>query len=406
MTEQISVDDWSTDYEIFDPQYATDPVPIWKDLRDRCPIAHSDRHERSELPTKYADVQAIAKMPEHFSSRDPLVVPLPEGVRNDKNFEKYGANAPPISSDGAEHAWTRRLLLLLHFSPPAVEKHRAYTEDVCHRLIDGFIDSGHVDGATGYAQQIPPRIIAHLLGVDEDRVDDFTYWVRAVLELGLQEPALRVKYRDVIRNFFRETVADRRANPGGDDLISALLTATDPDGNPVDPEIVVGMANLQLVAGIDTTWSSIGSALFHLGTNPEDLERLRAEPELWPGAIEEFLRFYSPVTMARVVDSPVTYGGIDFVPGDKVLINFPGANHDPDVFEDPDTFIIDRAENRHVAFGAGIHRCAGSNLARLEMDVALRTFVDRIGDFSVQTPSEVSWASGQVRGPRILPITF
>lgn len=405
MTEQISVDNWSTDYEIFDPQYATDPVPIWKDLRDRCPIAHSDRHERSELPTKYADVQAIAKMPEHFSSRDPLVVPLPEGVRNDKNFEKYGANAPPISSDGAEHAWTRRLLLL-HFSPPAVEKHRAYTEDVCHRLIDGFIDSGHVDGATGYAQQIPPRIITHLLGVDEDRVDDFTYWVRAVLELGLQEPALRVKYRDVIRNFFRETVADRRANPGGDDLISALLTATDPDGNPVDPEIVVGMANLQLVAGIDTTWSSIGSALFHLGTNPQDLERLRAEPELWPGAIEEFLRFYSPVTMARVVDSPVTYGGIDFVPGDKVLMNFPGANHDPDVFEDPDTFIIDRSENRHVAFRAGIHRCAGSNLARLEMDVALRTFADRIGDFSVQTPSEVSWASGQVRGPRILPITF
>ena len=405
MTEQISVDDWSTDYEIFDPQYATDPVPIWKDLRDRCPIAHSDRHERSELPTKYADVQAIAKMPEHFSSRDPLVVPLPEGVRNDKNFEKYGANAPPISSDGAEHAWTRRLLLP-HFSPPAVEKHRAYTEDVCHRLIDGFIDSGHVDGATGYAQQIPPRIIAHLLGVDEDRVDDFTYWVRAVLELGLQEPALRVKYRDVIRNFFRETVADRRANPGGDDIISALLTATDPDGNPVDPEIVVGMANLQLLAGIDTTWSSIGSALFHLGTNPQDLERLRAEPELWPGAIEEFLRFYSPVTMARVVDSPVTYGGIDFVPGDKVLMNFPGANHDPDVFEDPDTFIIDRAENRHVAFGAGIHRCAGSNLARLEMDVALRTFADRIGDFSVQTPSEVSWASGHVRGPRILPITF
>jgi len=191
MTEQTSVDDWSTDYEIFDPRYATDPVPIWKDLRDRCPIAHSDRHEGSYLPTKYADVQAIAKMPEHFSSRDPLVVPPPEGVRNDKNFEKYGANAPPISSDGAEHVWTRRLLLP-HFSPPAVEKHRAYTEDVCHRLIDGFIDSGHVDGATGYAQQIPPRIIAHLLGVDEDRVDDFTYWVRAVLELGLQEPALRV----------------------------------------------------------------------------------------------------------------------------------------------------------------------------------------------------------------------
>lgn len=163
MNEHTPVDDWATDYEIFDPQYATDPLPIWNDLRGRCPIAHSDRHEGSYLPTKYADVQAIAKMPGQFSSSDPLVVPLPEGMRKDKNFEKYGANAPPISSDGDEHTWTRRLLLP-HFSPPAVEKHRAYTEDLCHRLIDGFIDNGQVDGATGYAQQVPPRVIAHLLG--------------------------------------------------------------------------------------------------------------------------------------------------------------------------------------------------------------------------------------------------
>ena len=110
--------------------------------------------------------------------------------------------------------------------------------------------------------------------------------------------------------------------------------------------------------------------------------------------------------MARVVAEPVSYGGIDFEPGEKILMNFPGANHDPEIFDDPDTFIIDRARNRHVAFGSGIHRCAGSNLARLEMDVALRTFVDRIGHFSVSDPDAVTWASGQVRGPRKLPIKF
>lgn len=405
MTEMTPVDDWANDFEIFDPKYAADPTPVWADLRERCPIAHSDRHAGSYLPTKYADVQAIAKMPEQFSSSDPLVVPLPEAMTRDKAWEKYGANAPPISSDGAEHTWTRRLLLP-HFSPPAVERHRAYTEDVCHRLIDGFIDNGYVDGATDYAQQVPPRVIAHLLGVDESRVEDFTYWVRAVLELGLTQPELRVKYRGVIREFFRETVAERRAHPGGTDLISALLNSTDPEGNPVDPEIVVGMANLQLVAGIDTTWSSIGSALFHLGTHPADLDRLRYDPDVWPLAIEEFLRFYSPVTMARKVSTPVHYGGIDFEPGDKVLMNFPGANHDPDVFDNPDTFILDRAHNRHVAFGAGIHRCAGSNLARLEMEVSLKAFVERVGEFVVETPRKVTWAGGQVRGPRILPISF
>jgi hypothetical protein len=371
----------------------------------RCPIAHTERWGGSWLPTKYADVQAMAKMVPELSSRDVLVVPLPEAVLSDPNFQKYGANSPPISADPPEHGWTRRLLLP-HFSPKTIENHREYTQQLCDRLIDGFIADGNVDAAGEYAQQIPPRLIAHMLGIDEDRVDEFTYWVRCVLEFGLTKPELRIRYREVIRNFFRERVAERVENPDGDDLISALLNSTDPEGNPVDPEIVVGMCNLQLVAGIDTTWSSIGSALWHFGTYADDRRRLAAEPELFPTAIEESLRFYSPVTMARVVDQTVEYNGVMLQPGDKVLMNFPGANHDPEVFEDPDDFVIDRERNRHVAFGSGIHRCAGSNLARMEMDVALRTWMRRIPEFQVSAPDEVTWAGGQVRGPRYLPVSF
>jgi hypothetical protein len=103
---------------------------------------------------------------------------------------------------------------------------------------------------------------------------------------------------------------------------------------------------------------------------------------------------------------PVEISGASLQPGDKVLMNFPGANHDPEVFEDPDTVILDRQRNRHIAFGAGIHRCAGSNLARMEMDVALRTWFERIPEFTLSAPDEVAWAGGQVRGPRILPVTF
>ncbi len=401
--ERPPVADWASDFDIMAPEYVDDPVPVWDELRERCPIAHTDRWGGAYLPTRYADVQALAKMVPELSSRDPIVITPPE-VAATRASARYGGNAPPISADPPEQFWTRRALLP-HFTAKAIEQHRPYTVEVCHGLIDDFIEAGRADAAGQYAQQIPPRLIALKLGIDETRVDDFVYWVRAVLELGLSQPELRIEYRDVIRNFFAEQVADRQENPK-DDLITALLACTDPDGNPFDPEMVIGMCNLQLVAGIDTTWSSIGSALWHLATHPADRERLVADPDVWPTAVEEFLRYYSPVTMAREVTEPVSYDGVDLEPGDKVLMNFPGANHDPEVFDRSDEFLIDRKVNPHIAFGAGIHRCAGSNLARMEMDVALRTWVERIPDFSLSAPDEVTWAGGQVRGPRYLPVSF
>ena len=403
MTDTAPVEDWATDYDIFDSGYIEDPVTTWSDLRGRCPIAHTDRWEGSYLPTRYEDVQAMAKMVPELSSRDPLVVRPPEAVRQDADFAEYGANAPPITADPPLHGWTRRLMLP-SFSPKAVQIHREYTEELCDRLIDGFIADGQCDGAVDYAQQIPPRVIAHLLGVDESRVDDFVFWVRNVLELGLSNPELRVQYRDVVRDFFREQVADRQANPR-DDFITELLAA-EHEGEPIPVPIVVGMCNLLLIAGIDTTWSSIGSALWHMATQPTDRKRLAADPELFPTAVEELLRFHSPVTMAREVVEEVDYGGVTFTPGDKILMNFPGANRDPDEFENADEFQIDRQRNRHIAFGAGIHRCVGSNLARMEMDVALRKWFARIPEFEVSDPDQVTWAGGQVRGPRTLPISF
>ena len=408
MTDTAPVDDWATDYDIFDPDYVRDPAPVWDELRGGCPVAHTERWGGSFLPTRYEDVQALAKMVPELSSSDPLVTsPPPEVIEDllaDPTFEKYGTNAAPISEDPPIHGWTRRLLLP-HFSPKAVESHRAYTEELANRLIDEFIDAGKVDGAGQYAQQIPPRVIAHLLGIDESRVEEFTHWIRCLLELGLTQPELRIKYRKVIRKFFFEVVEERQAKPD-DGFVSALLAGTDDDGNPIDPVMVVGMLNLQLIAGIDTTWSSIGSALWHFGTHPADRERMTSEPELWPSAIEELLRFYSPVTMGRRAATDIEYQGVSIPQGSKVLMNFPGANRDPEMFERPDEVILDRPHNRHVAFGVGIHRCAGSNLARMEMDIALRTWFERIPDFEVSEPDEVTWAGGQVRGPRYLPIRF
>ena len=408
MSDTTPVDDWGTDYDIFDPEYVRDPAPVWAELREGCPVAHSERWGGSFLPTRYDDVQTLVRQVPELSNSDPLVTTPPleviEELLADPTFEKFGANVAPISEDPPVHGWTRRLLLP-HFTPTAVQAHRRFTLKLANSLIDEFIDDGVADAAGQYAQQIPPRVIAHLLGADEDRVDDFIYWVKCLLDLGFTDVDLGLEYRRVILDYLAGVVEDKQANPD-DGLVSELLAGTDDQGNPIDPMRVVGMLNLLLIAGIDTTWSSIGSALWHFGTHPADRERMAAEPDLWPTAIEELLRFYAPVTMGRLAAEDVEIRGVTIPQGSKVIMNFPGANRDPEIFERPDEVIVDRPHNRHIAFGAGIHRCAGANLARLEMDIALRTWFERIPVFEVSAPEDVIWAGGQIRGPRYVPIRF
>ena len=175
-----------------------------------------------------------------------------------------------------------------------------------------------------------------------------------------------------------------------------------PTAQPFKDNHVLGSLRLLLVAGIDTTWSGIGSCIWHLAKTPEDRRRLVAEPALMPTAIEEFLRAYAPVTMAREVVKETEINGCTFKPGEMVMLSFPAANRDPAMFPDADKVIIDRKENRHAAFGLGIHRCIGSNLARMEMTVAVEELLKRIPEFTLD--GEVTWSEGTVRGPRRLPI--
>lgn len=393
------VSDWTTDYDILDPDYVADPYPVWDDLREQCPIAHSDRWGGSWLPTRYADVQRIAQDHGHFSSSDVGVLTF-----NDEERPPPPIDIPlhPIDADQPVHTWTRRLLLPW-FSHTRVDQYEPYTRELCNRLIDGFIESGSADAAGDYARQIPVRVISLILGVPDDMADTFTGWVQDFLEFAHEE-ARATRGRDAMITYLLGLLAERRENPG-DDLMSDLLQA-EVDGEHVDDLIVMGIVALTLIAGVDTTWSSIGSAMLHLATNPDDVQRLIDEPEIMPLAIEELLRAYSPVTMARITVEDIEVAGCPIKAGDKVLMNFPGANRDPEVFADPDDVILDRAENRHVAFGAGIHRCAGSNLARMELRVAVEEWIKRIPSFRLADNAEVTWAGGQVRGPRTVPVAF
>jgi len=394
------VRDWASDFDIFHPDYIADPYPIWDDLRRSCPIAHSDRWGGSWLVTRYDDVLAIAHDVERFSSRDVGVISTAD--EDGDGEDPLPGGTPPITADPPVHTWSRRLLLPW-FSHRRVAEYEGMTRELSRNLARDLAERGRGDAAREYAQQIPVRVIANVLGIPADMADTFTGWVRDLLEFA-PDAARRTVAADAAIAYFREQIALRRVHPGGD-LISQLLEA-EVNGEPVPEDHVLGTVGLVLVAGIDTTWSAIGSCLWHLAGHADDRTRLVADPALLPVAVEELLRAYSPVTMGRVASQDVDVGGCPVKAGDRVLLSFPAANSDPDAFPDAGTVMIDRLENRHIAFGAGIHRCAGSNLARMELRVALEEWLARIPEFRLDVTTPVTWAGGQVRGPRCLPMVF
>jgi hypothetical protein len=398
MSEKPPVLDFATDWDHTDPQWVSDPYPIWEDLRGRCPVAHTDRFGGAWFPATHAGVTAVAKDTDHFTSRSVVVG---NGRPGDEDLPAPIGLAPPITSDPPFHAIARRLILPA-FSPGVVNALEPQIRALCVDLLDRFGDADVINAGLGYANYIPPSVIREMLGFPEADTEKFLEFVHVILENVDKPEEERLEEFLPINEYFLAQIEDHVANPR-DDLTSYLLNV-ELEGEKLSHELIGGVMILILVAGIDTTWSAIGASLWHLAQHPEDLARLVNEPDLMPVAIEEFLRFYAPVTMARLVKEDMEYLGCPMKQDDWVLLGFPAANRDPVVFADADRFIIDRAENRHVAFGLGIHRCAGSNLARLEMRVAIEEFIKRYPRFELADPAQVTWAQGQVRGPRSLTI--
>ena len=390
-----TVEDWATDFDHTDPGWAADAPAIWEDLRGRCPVAHSERFGGVWLPTRHEDVSAIAHDTVHFTSQSVIVANWKPDAPRPIGF------APPITSDPPFHEIARRILLPA-FSPKAIRELEEPTRRFCAELVDDLVASGRteVDAAAEYSQHIPVRVIAHMLGVPASDGDKFRGFIHRILERAGQVNEVAVE--DTMIYYLAGVLADHRANPR-DDLVGYLLEC-EIAGQPLTDEHILGTVALLLIAGIDTTWSAIGATLWHLAQHPEECDRLRADPTLLPMAVEEFLRAYAPVTMARLVAEDVEIGGEQLHEGDWVLLPFPAANRDPEFFDQADEVVIDRQKNRHAAFGLGIHRCIGSNLARMELTIAVEEWLRRVPSFELADPDGVRWATGQVRGPRTLPV--
>jgi hypothetical protein len=390
------VSDWATDFSHTEPEWAADPYPIQDDLRQRCPIAHTDRFGGAWLPVRYEDVAAIAYDTERFSSRSIIM----SNFRPPRELAPVGGS-PPISSDPPFHHDARKLLLSA-FNKMEVSKQEPATRAFCHSLIDTFAGQDVVDAARDYAQYIPMRVIATMLGFPPEDGPQFREFVADLLEGINLPPDERIERVSRLFDYLLAQVHDHVGNPR-EDLTTYLIDA-ELYGHKLSPDHVVGAMALLLIAGIDTTWSAIGASLWHLAKTPADRERLVAEPGLLPTAIEEFLRAYAPVTMARLVKEDMHWHGVDMKADDWILLSFPAANRDPAQFDQAGEVVIDRAVNRHAAFGLGIHRCLGSHLARMELRIALGVWLDRIPEFSLADPAAVTWSAGQIRGPRTLPL--
>lgn len=394
----MSERDWAEDFDHMATEYSERAPEIWREVRDRCPVARSENFGGLWAPLTYELVRQIAYDAETFSNWGAVV-----GTLSSTSPPPVGS-APPITSDPPIHREARKILLP-PFAPGPVAEMEDEVRGLCGALLDrlGDLPPGSVlDGASDYAEHIPVAVVARMLGIPAEEDDRLRGFVHDLLE-GVQLPERdQLENRRRVDAYLDELIAEDRRDPKG--TLITYLRGCEVMGAELSHEHLRGTILLVILAGADTTWSAIGATLHHLATHPDHRRRLLRDAALMDTAIEEFLRAFAPVSMGRTVTRDTEVAGCPMKKGEAILLSYPAANRDPEAFPDPDTVILDRAENRHAAFGLGRHRCIGAHLARLELRVAVEEFLARFPDFELADPDRVRWSTGQIRGPRRLPL--
>ncbi|MEU6183864.1 cytochrome P450 [Streptomyces coeruleorubidus] len=379
------------EFDLFSPPVAENPFTVYDDIRGRCPVVHSKKHGGYWIAASYQAVDDVAKNPELFSS---VSISVPKNAFGDDLAER-----PPITLDPPRHAAFRRTLLPA-FSPRQIKILEPSVREHARDLLTNIVERDRCDAAAEYAKKIPSRFMARMIGIHDGSQDEFAERMRALLEANEMDEIQAAMAQT--QPFLDELIEQRRRDPG-DDLVSCVLSA-EIDGRALTGPELIGSLVLIITAGIDTTWSALGSSLWHLARHPEDRKRLVADPALIPTAVEEFLRAFSPVQIARVVTRDTEFHGARLAEGDSILLGIPSANRDISEFPAGDTVDIEREVNRHVAFGVGIHRCIGSSMARMEMRIALEEWLRVIPEFTLAPGDAVKWSTGHVWGPRRLDL--
>lgn len=383
---------------------ALDLDPIYARLRAQEPLSRVKLPygEETWLATRYEDVKVVLGDP-RFSRAETL-------QRDEPRLRPRQQTGGILSMDPPDHTRLRRLVAKA-FTQRRVEKLRPRTQEIADGLVDGMIErGGPADLVEEFALPLPIAVICELLGVPFEDRERFRVWSDAFLSTNKLSPEQVTDYMDRMMDYIAGLIAQRRAQPA-DDLITGLIAARDEQDKLSEDEMVRLAAGI-LVAGHETTASQIPNFLHVLLTHPQQLERLRADLDLVPHAVEELLRFVPlgvGAGFARYATEDVELGGVLVRAGEPVLSSVGSANRDDAIFANPDELDLARAEASHVGFGHGPHHCLGAQLARLELQVALRTLLTRLPglDFPNSPEADVAWKTGLlVRGPRRMVVSW
>ncbi|GAB3274750.1 cytochrome P450 family protein [Parasphingorhabdus pacifica] len=395
------------DHVVFDRDFAQDPHLRFALMRDETPARRVVTS--SGLPgwvlTRYDDVRAA--LSDSRISKD--VGRLREVIRErrlpgvgdrmiDQSLSFHMLNADP-----PDHTRLRKLVVKA-FTPGRIESMGPRVEQITDDLLDAMDGRSEVDLLDEFAFPLPITVIADLLGVDEDRREEFRAWSKVLLDDGVSEAAAEALRQTT--EYLSGLVAKKREQPG-DDLLSALVEASE-DEDRLDENELLAMAFLLLVAGHETTVNLLANSVHALLRNPEQLAKLRADPGFVPAAVEETLRFDSPVMNATVrhTTEPVRFGEVEVPARSVVWLSLGAANRDAERFTDPNSFDVSRDTSGHLAFGHGIHFCVGASLARLEGRIGLRKLIDRFPNLrAVETQRGLTWRSSTlIRGLERFPV--
>ena len=400
------------DEQLISPAFYQDPYPFYQQLRAEAPVAWSEALGAWVL-TRYEHVQATLHDPRRFSSQGRLLAALerfPAGLRAQfKPLEDHFA-VGLISSDPPNHTRLRALITKA-FIPRVIEQLRPRLQVLVDELLDTVQARGEMDLVRDLAYPLPAIVIAELLGAPPEDRENFKVWSDGIVAFqgsGVVSAELMAHSQHHLlemRAFLAELMAERRREPR-DDLLSRLVEAEMEGDRLTEAELLTTCVTL-LTAGHETTTTLIANGLYTLLCHPQQMAQLRGNPALMPAAVEEMLRFESPLQRnPRRVAEDLEFGGQRMRRGDYMLQILGAANRDPDVFADPDYFNLVRQPNRHLAFGLGLHFCIGAALGRLEALIAISTILRRLPGLRLNAPA-VEWEPRTLfRGLRALPVAF
>ena len=397
-------------YNPFIPDVHANPYPMYARLRAEDPIHWSPLMEAWVL-TRYDDVAAVLTDSRFSADRRQARNRFADEIaKREEEFGPFGRTRTMLTSDPPEHTRLRRLVSKA-FTPRMVEGLRPRIQAIVDELLDEAAQNGRMDVIRDLAYPLPVIVIAEMLGVPPEHRDQFKHWSDEIVgvlggPLVPQETLERSRAAvHELAGYLQGVIAERRREPR-EDLVSGLIAAEE-QGQILSEDEMLATAMLLLVAGNETTTNLIGNGMLGLLRNPDQMDKLRADPSLVATAVEELLRYDGPVqATGRVAMEELEIGGQRVTPGQAVLTVLGAANRDPAQFERPDELDLDRQPNEHVAFGDGIHFCLGAPLARAEGQIAFETLLRRFAHPRLETDSLQWGGSFILRGLKSLPIAF